>query len=90
MLWDLARGVELTFLPIGRTTHARFEATGNMLTLSARSLGVQRWPVQLDPIRGEFRIGPPRRLPLPVESAELSVGGSGASWPRPTLARPMF
>ena len=35
VLWDLARGVELTFLPIGRTTHVRFEATGNMLTLSA-------------------------------------------------------
>ena len=25
---------------------------------------MQRWPVRLDPGRGEFRIGPPRRLPL--------------------------
>jgi eukaryotic-like serine/threonine-protein kinase len=77
MLWDLARGVELSFLPIGRTLRAFFEASGDLLTLTWSSLGVQRWPVQLDPIRGEFRIGPPRRLPLPVESVGLSAGGSG-------------
>ena len=77
MLWDLARCVELAFLPIGGTTNVRFEANGDMLTLSAGSLGVQRWPVQLDPIRGEFRIGPPRRLPLPEESAGLAADGSG-------------
>ncbi len=66
VLWDLARGAELSFLPIGSTSYALFEASGDLLTLSVGSLGVQRWPVQLDPDRGEFRIGPPRRLPLPA------------------------
>src|SRR5262249_39929971 len=28
--------------------------------------GVRRWPVVLDPDRGEFRLGPPQQLPLPV------------------------
>ena len=77
VLWDLARGAELSFLPIGSTSHALFEASGDLLTLTHGSLGVQRWPVHLDPIRGEFRIGPPRRLPFPVESAGLSGDGPG-------------
>ncbi len=64
-LWDLARGVELPFLPIGITWYSLFEASGDLLTLTSGSLGVQRWPVELDPNRGEFRIGPPRQLPLP-------------------------
>ena len=65
VLWDLARGVELPFLPIGQTWYALFEASGDLLTLNSGPLGVQRWPVQLDPNRREFRIGPPRQLPLP-------------------------
>ena len=64
-LWDLARGAELPFLPIGQSLYALFEASGDLLTFSTRSLGVQRWPVKLDPNRREFRIGPPRQLPLP-------------------------
>ena len=78
VLWDLARGEELSFLPIGSTSHALFEASGDLLTLTPGTLGVQRWPVQLDPIRGEFRIGPPLRLSFPVESAGLSVDGPRA------------
>ena len=65
-LWDLARGTELQFLPIGQTWYALFEASGDLLTLNSGSLGVQRWPVRLDPKRGEFRIGPPSQLPLPA------------------------
>ncbi len=65
-LWDLARGTELPFLPTGRSTHVLFEASGDLLTLNRGPRGVRRWPVRLDPDRGEFRIGPPRRLPLPA------------------------
>ena len=64
VLWDLARGTELAFLPIGNAWHLMFEPSGDLLT--SGSIGVQRWPVQLDPDRGEFRIGPPRQLPLPA------------------------
>ena len=65
-LWDLARGTELPFLPIGRSTYALFEASGDLLTLNSGPRGIRRWPVRLDPARGEFRIGPPRRLALPA------------------------
>ena len=64
VLWDLARGTELAFLPIGNAWHLMFEPSGDLLT--SGSIGVQRWPIQLDPDRGEFRIGPPRQLPLPA------------------------
>ena len=64
VLWDLARGIELAVLPIGNAWHVMFEPSGDLIT--SGSIGVQRWPVRLDPARGEFRIGPPRRLPLPV------------------------
>ena len=64
-LWDLARGRELAFLPIGHVWQALFESSGDLLTYTGGSPGVQRWPVQLDPNRGEFHIGPPRQLPLP-------------------------
>ncbi len=66
VLWDLARGAELAFLPIGYTTYALFEASGDLLTLTGGGLGVQRWPAQFDPKEGKFRVGTPRRLPLPV------------------------
>ncbi|MGP0066975.1 MAG: protein kinase domain-containing protein, partial [Isosphaeraceae bacterium] len=68
-LWDLARGTELPFLPIGQSLYALFEASGDLLTSSRGSLGVCRWQIRLDPDRGEFRIGPPRRLQLPPGAA---------------------
>jgi WD40 repeat protein/tetratricopeptide (TPR) repeat protein len=63
-LWDLARGAELPFLPIGWTWYAIFEPSGDLLTLSTGP-GVQRWPIELDPSRRIFRIGPPRQFRLP-------------------------
>jgi len=63
-LWDLAHGDELAFLPSGMAWHMTFEASGDLLT--SGPIGVRRWPVQLDLDRGEFRIGPPRQLPLPA------------------------
>jgi tetratricopeptide (TPR) repeat protein len=65
-LWDLARGVELAFLPIGYAANIKIEASGDLLT--SGSIGVWRWPVRLDPDRGESRIGPPRPLPLPARN----------------------
>jgi eukaryotic-like serine/threonine-protein kinase len=64
VLWDLAHGTELGVLPIGNVWRAIFDASGGLLTDGPN--GVQRWPVELDPDRGDFRIGPPRRLSLPA------------------------
>jgi eukaryotic-like serine/threonine-protein kinase len=62
VLWDLARGTECDFLRIAFARQVIFEVTGDLLTSGA--IGVQRWPVQLDSTRNEFRIGPPRLLPF--------------------------
>jgi eukaryotic-like serine/threonine-protein kinase len=64
VLWDLARGTELAFLPIGNAWHLMFEPSGDLIT--SGSMGVQRWPIQLDINRSEFRLGPPRQLQLPA------------------------
>ena len=64
-LWDLASVKELPFPPIGQTLYALFEASGDLLTLTRGSIGAQRWPVELDAKRKQFRIGPPSPLPLP-------------------------
>jgi serine/threonine protein kinase/WD40 repeat protein len=74
-LWDLARGVELGFLPIGFAPHSIFEASGSLLT--STSSGVQRWQVRLHPNRGEFRIGPPQQLPLPAGPEGIDADRSG-------------
>ncbi len=74
-LWDLARGAELAFLPIGNAWHVMFEASGDLLT--SGSIGVRRWPIQLDLDRGEFRIGPPRQLPLPAGDCGIAEDRSG-------------
>ena len=75
MLWDLARGTELAFLPIGNAWHLMFEPSGDLIT--SGSSGVQRWPLQFDVDRGEFRIGPPRRLPLPESLGGIAEDRSG-------------
>ena len=75
VLWDIARGTELAFLPIGKAENLLFEASGDLLT--SGSIGVRRWPVRLDLNRGEFRIGPPHPLPLPAGSEEIAEDRSG-------------
>ncbi len=62
VLWDLARGTGLAFLPIGMAWHSMLEPSGNLLTNG--SAGVLRWPIHIDPTSGEARIGLPRTLPL--------------------------
>jgi WD40 repeat protein len=75
ILWDLARGTELAFLAIGGAWNAMFEPSGDLIT--GGSAGVQRWPIGLDPARGAFRIGPPRRLPMPASGGQLGEDRSG-------------
>ncbi len=75
ILWDLERGTELAFLPIGLAWHIRFEPSGDLLT--SGSCGVQRWPVRLDSSKAEFRVGPPRPLPLPASDCGIDSVGSG-------------
>jgi serine/threonine protein kinase/WD40 repeat protein len=70
MLWDLARGTELNFLPIGLAWHSMFEPSGDLLT--SGSLGVWRWPIQLDLDGRVFRIGPPHRLELPSSACQIA------------------
>ena len=38
---------------------------------------MQRWPIRLDPGRGEFRIGPPKALPLPASLCAIDEDRSG-------------
>ena len=75
VLCDLASGAEIGFLTIGYTPHLTFEASGDLLT-SGES-GVRRWPLRLDPLRGEFRLGPPRTLPLASGHFELAADRPG-------------
>jgi len=75
VLWDLAGGTELAFLPIGDSRHVMFEASGDLITHS--SIGVRRWPVRLDSDRGEFRIGPPTQLPLPAGTGSIAEDRQG-------------
>jgi WD40 repeat protein len=76
VLWDIARGLELAFLPIGQAwIESMFDASGELVMSS--SSGVQRWPVHLDPDRGEFRIGPPEQLPLPARRESMDADRSG-------------
>jgi eukaryotic-like serine/threonine-protein kinase len=75
VLWDLALGTELAFLPIGSAGGVMFEPSGDLITCG--DIGVQRWPVHLDRDRGEFRIGPPQRLPLPVTDGGFDQDRSG-------------
>ena len=76
-LWDLARGTELPFLPIGQSLCVLFEASDDLLIVSSSRPGVYRWPIRLDPERGEFRIGPPRRLRLPPGSGDVAEDRAG-------------
>jgi WD40 repeat protein len=75
VLWDLADGKELAFLPIGLVWGPLFEPSGDLITFG--SIGVQRWPIRLDAGRDELKIGPPRRLPLPESACGLARDRSG-------------
>jgi len=75
VLWDMAGGTELAFLPIGNAWHLMFEPSGDLIT--SGSIGVYRWPIQIDAGRGESRIGRPRQLPLPAGLCGIDEDRSG-------------
>ena len=74
-LWDVTRGAELAFLPIGNVWQLIFEASGDLITCG--DLGVRRWPVRLDAERGDFRVGPPTSLPVPAKAKGASEDRQG-------------
>ena len=75
VLWDLARGTELAFLPIGNAWSLMFEPSGDLITNGVdRRAAVAGSP---RPDRGEFRIGPPRRLRLPASLGGIARDRSG-------------
>ncbi len=74
-LWDVTRGAELAFLPIGNVWQLIFEASGDLITCG--DLGVRRWPVRLDRKRGDFRIGPPTSLPFPANGLGMAEDRRG-------------
>jgi WD40 repeat protein len=75
VLWDLARGTECGFLPIGFAWHVLFEDSGDLLTSEA--LGLRRWPVELDAERGVFRLGPPAQILASTSHGGFSEDRSG-------------
>ncbi|MGO9469864.1 MAG: protein kinase domain-containing protein [Isosphaeraceae bacterium] len=75
LLWDLARGTELAYMPIQVAWHLMFEESGDLIT--SGPLGVNRWPIQVDARRGEVRIGPPRLLPVPGLNCGIAEDSSG-------------
>jgi eukaryotic-like serine/threonine-protein kinase len=75
LLWDLARGTELTFLQVGGSRSLIFQPSGDLLVEGA--VGWQRWPIQVDADRRELRVGDPRRLLSEVAGGDLSLDRSG-------------
>ena len=75
VLWDLAHGTECGILPIARAFQVVFDENGDLLARGAN--GVERWPVQLDINRNEFRVGPPRTLPFSRGSGRIAVDRTG-------------
>jgi eukaryotic-like serine/threonine-protein kinase len=86
VVWDLERGTECAFLRIALARHVMFEANGDLLISGAD--GVRRWPVHLDPDRGEFRIGPPLDLQFARNSGSIAEDRLGRiiATPRDTHA----
>jgi WD40 repeat protein len=74
-LWDLASGLELAILPIGRTRHLLFDAAGDLLT--GGPSGVWRWSIRDGQPAGTLQIGQPRALPLPGSDMGLAASSDG-------------
>jgi WD40 repeat protein len=84
-LWDLARGVEPTFLPISGTTDAKFHP-GSDEIFTAGWAGLFRWALhtqggslQIGPARKLDVLGPPEKISLDREGRILTVVEGGSS-----------
>ena len=75
MLWDLARGSELAFLPLGGAGAVRFTPSADLLAETA--VGWQLWPIRIDSTRGELWIGKPGRFPGLEEGGQIDLDQSG-------------
>ena len=75
-LWNLARGGQLAFLPVGQTGSVLFEPSGELLTFG--DAGLLRWPLRADPAStGHLRLGPPQKLPVPAAFAQAAHSQDG-------------
>jgi serine/threonine protein kinase/WD40 repeat protein len=77
-LWDLSNGLELAFLPIGRTISAIFQPDGGELLTSGPS-GLHRWPFLYaggGPSNG-FRLGPRLEIPVPFIPSRIERSRDG-------------
>jgi eukaryotic-like serine/threonine-protein kinase len=77
-LWDLAAASEgdkeLARLPLGSGAQAHFDPKGQSLITDSKRMGLQRWPIALDPETEELRIGPPQILGLSARAPLLFPG----------------
>jgi WD40 repeat protein len=74
-LWDLATGVQLTVLEIGRSS-CLWEPSGALLTGGPKEL--LSWPIERDSAAPHtLRIGPPRKLPLPFSLTNVVMSQDG-------------
>jgi WD40 repeat protein len=66
-LWDISSGREVAFLPIGHTDGVFFHPAGDRLYTCGRT-GFRCWPVRANPDgpRGDWRVGPPALLEVPL------------------------
>ena len=75
VIWDLAHGTELAFLPIGNAAHLMFDTSGDLIT--SGPMGVLRWPINLDAGQGRCDIGPPQTLPLGAGTCGIALDRTG-------------
>jgi WD40 repeat protein len=76
VLWELATGRELAFVPQGRTESVAFAPKGDELR-TAGSGGLRRWPLRPDGAAGRLALGPPRPVRLPVSPRIVSWAREG-------------
>ncbi len=76
VIWDLAHGTELAFLPIGNAAHLMFDTSGDLIT--SGPTGVLRWPINLDAGQGRCEIGPAQTLPLGAGTCGIALDKTGA------------
>ncbi len=61
MIWEMATGNELAYLPTGTTWQVLFQPSGDLLT--SGFYGLMRWRIRPNPDREEeYQIGPPELL----------------------------
>ena len=84
VIWDLAHGTELAFLPIGNAAHLMFDTSGDLIT--SGPTGVLRWPINLDAGQGRCDIGPAQTLPLRRRNVRYRCRQNRPrSWPEPIV-----